>query len=238
MFQKYHWNFTHTHTHAHAHAHTHFNNFNRIKNLHNKARNPCTRPHHLPKQVQATRSEHENQPHPLSHIRPTKSSFMRSAHPAPTAMLSICTHTVPLPLSQTHTSTHTHTHTHAHTRTSMHAICSKQSEKKAYLLFPKLSCWGLCCEQLFLLLVPLQRIQAQPDLVLRIPRVYRDESFFFSFFFPVWFCIKTCLISFHCRTCFYLLQTLWQFRKHCDFEGTGGQKVWTPLNMTSDEALS
>ena len=235
---------THTHTHIHTHmhmhtrthAHTHFNNFNRIKSLHNKARNACTRPHHLPKQVQHVQntkislipyhtSSHKKFIHAVSPSRTHSDAVYLYAH-GPS--FSLPPHSLSL----------SHTHTHTHGWACMQSVRNSLKRKKAYLLFLKLSCWGLCCEQLFLLLVPLPRIQAQPDLVLRISGVYRDESFFSPF--VSLFDSVSKHASFHSTAApaFYPLQTLWQFRKHYDFEGTGEQKVWTPLNMTSDEALS
>ena len=85
----------------------------------------------------------------------------------------------------------------------MHAICSKQSEKKEGLpaISKALMLRSLLRTTLPAAFVPLPRIQAQPDLVLRIPRVYRDE-FFFLHLFPCLILYKTCLISFHCRTWF------------------------------------
>ena len=114
-----------------AHTHTHFNNFNRIKNSHNKARNPCTRPHHLPKQVQHVQSTKISLiPYHTSVPQKVHSCGRPIPHPqrchlhAHGPSFSVPPHSLSLSL------THTHTHTHTHTRTSMHAICSKQSEKK------------------------------------------------------------------------------------------------------------
>ena len=206
MFRKYHWNFTHTHTHihtqthtyihthTHTHAHTHFNSFNRIKICTTKQETLAHGHTSYPNKCNMFRAR-KSASSPITH--PSHKKFIHAVGLSRTHSDAVCLHAHGPSFSlPPHSLSLSHTHARTHARACMQSVRNSLKRKEAYLLFPKLSCWGLCCEQLFLLLVPLPRIQAQPDLVLR------DESFFSPFCFPVWFFIKTCLISFHCRTCF------------------------------------
>ena len=112
----------------------------------------------------------------------------------------------------------------------MHAISSKQSEKKKGL--PAIS-KAFVLRSLLRTTLPAARSSSKNSSTARSTMCLPGWIFYFSF--CSLFDSVSKHASFHSTAApaFYPLQTLWQFRKHCDFKGAGGHKfelhwIWLP----------